>query len=93
MHQQEVRWHMAQIIPRLKWTPKEKAVASDILFSYLTDKSKIVVTFSLQALSEFAVEDNQLRPCVVAGLKELTASGSPAVKSRGQKLMQKLSAL
>lgn len=89
--QQEVRWHMAQIIPRLQLTSKERAVAVDLLFDYLTDKSKIVVTFSLQALSELAVEDQNLRPRVVEVLKALSATGSPAIKNRSQKLLQKLS--
>ena len=92
-HQQEVRWHMAQIIPRLKLTSKEKAQAIEILFGYLTDKSKIVVTFSMQALSDFAIEDQKLRSRVVKVLKELTATGSPAIKNRGQKLLLKLSKL
>ena len=92
-HQQEVRWHMAQIIPRLKLTAKEKALAIEILFGYLTDKSKIVVTFSLQALSEYAAEDQKLRPRVVSILKDMTAKGSPAIRNRGQKLLEKLSIL
>ena len=89
--QQEVRWHMAQIIPRLKLTSKEKAVAVDLLFDYLTDKSKIVVTFSLQALSEYAAEDQKLRPRVVAIIEDMIAKGSPAIRNRGQKLLEKLS--
>lgn len=92
-HQQEVRWHMAQIIPRLKLTPKERALAVDILFDYLTDKSNIVVTFSMQALSDFAIEDRKLRRRVVKVLKELTAKGSPAITNRGQKLLVKLNPL
>ena len=91
--QQEVRWHMAQIIPRLKLTAREKALAIEILFGYLTDKSKIVVTFSMQALSDFAIDDQKLRPRIVEVLKELTATGSPAVRNRGQKLLEKLSTL
>ena len=91
--QQEVRWHMAQIIPRLKLTSKERAVAVELLFDYLTDKSKIVVTFSLQALSEFAVEDQNLRPRVVEVLKALSDTGSAAIKNRSQKLLEKLSTL
>ncbi len=90
-HQQEVRWHVAQILPRLELTPPKKAEAVEILFDYLTDKSKIVVTFSLQALSEFAVEDPKLRPRVVEVLKELVAKGSPAIRNRGHKLLLKLS--
>lgn len=91
--QQEVRWHMAQIIPRLKLTPKEKARAIELLFDYLADKSKIVVTFSMQALSDFAIEDQELRPRVFRVLKKLTATGSPAIKNRGRKLLLKLSKL
>lgn len=90
--QQEVRWHLAQIIPRLKLTPRERAQVADILFEYLTDDSKIVVTFSLQALTDFAIKDKKLRSCVVGVLKELTANGSPAIKNRAQKLLKKLPA-
>jgi hypothetical protein len=89
--QQEVRWHMAQIIPRLALTPREKARVVAILFDYLDDTSKIVVTFSLQALSDLAVEDQKLRPRVIEVLKDLTVIGSPAVKSRGRKLLVLLS--
>ena len=91
--QQEVRWHMAQILPRLKLTPREKAEAVEILFDYLTDKSKIVVTFSLQTLSEFAVEDPTLLPRVVKVLKEWVAKGSPAIRNRSLKLLEQLSKL
>ena len=88
--QQELRWHLAQIAPRLDLTPKEKIKVVNILFDYLQDKSNIVVTFSLQALADFAVDDRKLRPRVMGVLKELTKSGSPAVKNRGKKLLQKL---
>ncbi len=90
-HQQEVRWHMAQIIPRLQLTAKERTLATQILFGYLTDKSKIVVTFSMQALSDFAIQDQKLRPRVIKVLKELTAAGSPAIRNRGHRLLLKLS--
>jgi len=90
--QQEVRWHLAQIIPRLKLTPRERAQVVDILFEYLTDDSKIVVTFSSQALTDFATKDKKLRSRVVGVLKELTANGSPAIKNRAQKLLKKLPA-
>ena len=87
--QQELRWHLAQVIPRLALTPREKIRVVNILFDYLQDKSNIVVTFSLQALADFAVDDEKLRPRVMGVLKELTHTGSPAVKNRGKKLLQK----
>ena len=91
--QQEIRWHIAQMIPRLHLTPKEKSTMTDILFDYLHDKSNIVITFSLQALAEFALEDKSLRPRVIKVLEKLTQTGSPAVKNRGKKLLAELTTI
>lgn len=88
--QQEVRWHLAQILPRLVLTPTDRKTAVEIFFTYLNDKSKIVVTFALQALADFAMEDHGLRPRVVRVLKNLVETGSPAIKNRGQKLLRML---
>ena len=87
-NQQEVRWHMAQILPRIKLTPGEKKSIVDILDSYLNDKSKIVVTFALQALTDFAIEDECLKPRVIGVLEEFNRTGSPAIKNRGRKLLK-----
>ena len=35
--QQEVRWHLALLLPRLELTLTERALATDILFEYLDD--------------------------------------------------------
>jgi hypothetical protein len=88
--QQEVRWHMAQILPRLTLKPRDRKTIVEIFFAYLNDESKIVVTFALQALADFAVEDKKLRPRVIRVLEELTETGSPAIKNRGRKLLLKL---
>ncbi len=88
--QQEIRWHMAQILPRLTLKPDERKTIVDILYTYLNDKSKIVVTFALQALADLAVADKKLRPRVIRVLEELTETGSPAIKNRGRKLLEKL---
>jgi HEAT repeat protein len=45
----EVRWHVAQLIPRLSLTPSEQEKAVQILMGYLNDESSIVKTFSMQA--------------------------------------------
>src|SRR5713226_1894441 len=37
--QQEVRWHVAQMLPLLQMTPKERDLAVAILFDDLEDKS------------------------------------------------------
>ena len=88
--QQEVRWHMAQILPRLRLNPGERKIIVEILYAYLNDKSKIVVTFALQALTDFAVADKSLKPRIIAVLEEYNRTGSPAIKNRGRKLLQKL---
>ena len=88
--QQEVRWHMAQILPRLTLKPADRKIIVDVLYAYLNDKSKIVVTFALQALADFAAEDNDLKPRVIRILEEFNETGSPAIKSRSRKLLTML---
>jgi len=88
--QQEVRWHVAQMFPRLELSGEERAVVVEILLDYLNNKSKIVKTFSMQTLADFAERDADLRPKVIQLLEELTTTGSPAMKSRGRKLLEKL---
>ncbi|MFQ5812528.1 MAG: hypothetical protein ACE5I2_04980 [Anaerolineae bacterium] len=91
VEQQEVRWHVAQMVPRLELSQEEQAVVVEILLNYLNDKSKIVKTFSMQALADLAEQDANLRSQVIPLLEELTRTGSPAMKSRGRKLLEKLS--
>jgi hypothetical protein len=88
--QQEVRWHVAQLLSRLdlSWTERRRAVV--ILKEYLSDNSRIVKTFAMQALADIAVVDTELRPPIVKLLKRLTQAGSPAMKSRGRKLLVRL---
>jgi hypothetical protein len=88
--QQEVKWHLAQILPRLELKSDEKKEIVKKLFLYLNDKSKIVVTFALQALADLAVEDKNLQPRIIRVLEEFTQTGSPAIKSRGRKLLKQL---
>ena len=89
--QQEVRWHVAQLIPRLHLNQHERLLLFDVLRHYLTDASNIVKTFSMQALADLAEQDSSLRQEVLRILEVQTKIGSPAVKNRGNKLIQKLS--
>ncbi len=90
VNQQEVRWHVAQLLPRLSLNRRERETVVEILFGYLQDKSKIVKTFALQALADFAEEDGSLRLRVVAAIEEMVQCGSPAVINRGKKLLARL---
>ncbi|HYL91881.1 MAG TPA: hypothetical protein VEW69_01860 [Alphaproteobacteria bacterium] len=88
--QQEVRWHVAQMLPLLRMTPKERDLAIAVLFEYLEDKSSIVRTFAMQALADFASQDKRLRARVVPVIEFLTENGSAAMRSRGRKLLAAL---
>ena len=90
VEQQEVRWHFAQMVPRLELSDEERAVVVEILLGYLNDQSKIVKTFSMQALADLAEQDASLRSQVIPVLEELARTGSPAMRSRGRKLLEKL---
>jgi hypothetical protein len=81
---------VAQLIPRLQLDQQERLRLFNIVRSYLTDPSAIVKTFSLQALTDLALQDTQFLPETVRLLKVYTEIGSPAVRSRGRKLLQRL---
>jgi hypothetical protein len=85
--QQEVRWHMALLFPRMTLRARERAVAVDILFDYLRDKSSIVKTCAMQGLAGLAAQDAALKKKVLPLLKELTDVGTPAMRARGRKLL------
>jgi hypothetical protein len=86
--QQEIRWHAALVIPRLELTPKERAVALDILFDYLRDKSSIVKTFAMQAIWDLAASDLKLKSQITPLIEELTQVGTAAMRARGRKLLR-----
>lgn len=88
--QQEVRWHVAAMFSRLELTRADRRAVVKILNQYLTDKSRIVKTFAMQALADLALQDSELIPSIYAQIEELTRTGSPAMHSRGRKLLAKL---
>lgn len=92
VEQQEVMWHVAQMIPRLELSEGERNLAVEILFGYLDSRSKIVQTSSIQALADLTEKDESLLPQVVEVVEHLTDTGSAAVRSRGRKLLKKLRA-
>ncbi len=91
INQQEIRWHVAQMLPRLKWNAIEQLQVVELLLDYLKDSSKIVKTLAMQALADLAEQEENLRPQVTNLLEELTQTGSPAMQSRGKKLLRRLS--
>ena len=90
---QELRWHLAIMVPRLPLTAKERHYVASILNLYLEDRSSIVRTFALQGLADLAQDDPKLRSEVIEMLREATRKGTPAMKARSRKLLLQLACI
>ena len=86
--QKEVRWHLAQIIPRLSLTPSQQRQAYTIFQTYLSDTSSIVKAFAMQALVDLAQLDSSLMNETRKTIQSLTKTGTPAMQSRGRQLLK-----
>jgi len=93
VNQKEVRWHVAQLLPRVQWNESEMQRVLGILMNYLNDTSSIVKTFAMQALADLAHRNPELIPQVLTHVQELTAIGTPAMKARGRKILAGLGGL
>jgi hypothetical protein len=91
IEQQEVRWHVAQMFSYIKINQIERDQIIKILLSYIEkDESKIVKTFSMQTLANFAEKDEQIKPQIIKLIEEMMKKEGPAIISRGKKLISKL---
>ena len=88
--EQELRWHLAAMVPRLVLTAKERQLAISRLTGYLEDRSSIVKTFALQGLADFALHDPSIRPTVIETLHQASRTGTPAMRARSRKLLLRL---
>ena len=57
--EQELRWHLAVLVPLLELNPRERPVVISSLHRYLEDRSSIVETFALQGLVKL-VKDSRV---------------------------------
>jgi hypothetical protein len=87
VEQSEVRWHLAQLIPRLRLASDERKQAIALLWRCLECRSKIVQVNAMQALADLAVQDDKLMRSVIQRLRSLAVDGSPAVRSRARNLL------
>jgi HEAT repeat protein len=88
--QQEVRWHLAAMVPRLALNGRERELAISLLNRYLDDRSSIVRTFALQGMADLAEGEPSIRPSVIEILREATRTGTAAMKARSRKLLMRL---
>jgi hypothetical protein len=85
--QQEVQWHVAQMVPRLDLTDAQRQQAADLLMAFLTGQSRITKVAAMQGLAELALRDPELRAKIGPMLGELTKTGSAAMQARGRTLL------
>jgi hypothetical protein len=85
--QKEVRWHLAQMLPRLRLTSAERKSATAMMFDYLDDPSHIVKVCALQALADLSASDAPLRRRVRELLSQLQKSEIASLRSRARRLL------
>jgi hypothetical protein len=84
--QQELRWHLAQMIPRLALTPRQVDLVARRLVQWLEDSSAIVRANALDALVQLARAHDRLGPAVRPHLRRALRSPSAAVRARARRL-------
>ena len=89
--QQEVRWHVPQLLVHMKLTQAERRKAYGVIMEWCeTDTSKIVAYYGLQAAANFAEVDNALLEDLIPRLRKLNASGAKSVSNRCKKIAKQL---
>lgn len=87
--QQEVQWHVAQMLPRLGLTVAERNSALKILEGYFTNSpSNIVRANSLQAIVELASGHDSLAPTANKYLQLALDNPAHALQARARRLLR-----
>lgn len=85
--QQEIKWHVAQMLPRLRLNPRERSGAISALRGYANDPSQIVQVCALQALWEVASRKGRREVWIVRFVRQRALDGGPAVRARAKRLL------
>lgn len=88
--EQELKWHLAVMVPRMTLNAQERQFGGTLLHGYLEDRSSIVKTFALQGLADLTKGAPEMRAAVIDTLREACRSGTAAMKARSRKLLRRL---
>ena len=89
--QQEVRWHIPQLLIHMNLTHTERRKAYGTVMEWSeTDKSKIVTYYGLEAAAQFAEVDETLKADFVPRLRKLNQRAAPSVSNRCRKISKRL---
>lgn len=80
--QQELRWHLLQILPRLALSQAERRAALRLARRSLDHPSRIVVTEALTCLFALSGGDPAARATAMAMARQIVANGPPSARAR-----------
>ncbi len=85
-----VQWNLSLILGRLPLRGRDRALAVDLMFERLQDRSGLNRTCAMQALMDLSVDDATLRARVAPVVREFLVNGPPAMRARARKLLPRL---
>jgi hypothetical protein len=89
--QQEVRWHVPQLLVHLELTKAQRRRAYDVIMNWAeTDKSKIVGYYGFQAAADFAALDEQLLEDFIPRIRNANKTGAKSIQNRCKKIAKQL---
>ena len=89
--QQEVRWHVPQLLVHLDLTKAQRKRAYEVVMEWAeTDKSKIVGYFGFQAAADFAELDEDLLEDFIPRIKLANKTGAKSIQNRCKKIAKQL---
>lgn len=92
--QQEVRWHVPQLLVHLDLTQAQTKRAYDVVMEWAeTDKSKIVGYYGFQAAADFAETDEALLEDFIPRIKTANKTGAKSIQNRCKKIAKQLDIL
>ena len=84
------RWSLTIILGELPLRGRNKALAVDLMFEALASRSALQRTFALQALTNYAQNDAELRTRMRPILQRALTDSSAAIRARTRKLLKEL---
>jgi hypothetical protein len=89
--QQEVQWHVAQVIPRLTLTNAELKQALSLMEHYYTQSSSNIVRVNaLQAIIELSCQDKHYSKLADQYIQKALDDPSHSLQARARKLVKRL---
>ena len=88
--QQEVQWHLLQLLPRLELTPEERVDVLSRAKERLASRSRIVAAEALSALFALSAHDPALRAAAVETARALPETAAPSLRARARRLLASL---